>query len=132
MTGDSVTWKIAMWGTNRDRRLLEGLKGRFKSDRFDSTSVLGVGQPHQGLELRVASDSNEELEHHPELIGEKKLDFSKLKGLGKLFVFPESAIGIIGEEECYVRKGRAILPIAVSTPPHVIVDAFSSTVRFRF
>ena len=120
--GDSLIWKLAMWGTSRDRKLLQRLDARFKDEKFDSLSRFGIGEPHQGLELRPET-AKEELEPHPELEGKTKLFFQELRNLRHFFAFPETALGTITSAECFVRKGRAVLPIAVSTPPHIVVDA---------
>ena len=122
--GDSLTWKLAMWGTPRDRKLLERLDARFKEERFESLKLVGIDAPREGLQLRtVESATKEELEHHPELVGKTTLLMDKLRGVGRIFSFPKAALGKIGPDECYVRKGRAKLPIAVSQPPHIVVDA---------
>ncbi|MCA9038391.1 MAG: SAM-dependent DNA methyltransferase, partial [Planctomycetaceae bacterium] len=121
-TGDSLTWKLAMWGTSRDRKLLEKLDSRFKGQSLLDLGHLGIGEPAQGLELRT-SESREELEHHPELIGKKRLLIDKLRGAGRIFEFPDNAIGEITAEECYVRKRGGLSGLRVSEPPHVIVDA---------
>jgi len=120
--GGSLTWKLAMWGTSRDRKLLERLDARFKDDKIEALSRLGISEPHEGLQLRVLA-SNEEVEHHPELEGKTKLRFDKLRNTGRIFVFPPSALDVIHADECYIRRSRAKLPIAVSSPPHIVLDA---------
>jgi hypothetical protein len=122
--GDSLTWKLAMWGTSRDRRLLERLDARFKEMKIDALTKYDIGSPHQGLELRSSSSASKEaVEHHPELEGKSKLLVDKLKNVGLIFTFPKWAMAVIESDECYVRKGRSKNPIAVSAPPHIIVDA---------
>jgi hypothetical protein len=120
--GDSLTWKLAMWGTSRDRKLLAKLDARFRNQTIQHLGELGIGSPHEGLQLR-SSDAAEELEHHPELVGKKKLLIDTLRGVGRIYDFPEHAIGRIDEDECYVRKGRSAIPISISSPPHIIIDA---------
>lgn len=123
-SGDSLTWKLAMWGTSRDRKLLERLAARFHKERFVSLSTLGFTDARQGLELRTADATEREpIERHPELIGKTKIANSDLRGCGRIFAFPPEVLGQISSNECYVRKGRAALPLEVSQPPHVIVDA---------
>jgi hypothetical protein len=124
MRGDSLTWKLAMWGSIRDRKLLERLDTRFKGETLEYLSRFGINKPHEGLQLRPAyAASKEEIEHHPELIGKTKLLFGKLRSTGPIFAFPQSTLSTIDSQECYVRKGRATIPISVSTPPHIVVDA---------
>jgi hypothetical protein len=124
VAGESLTWKLAMWGTPRDRKLLQKLEHRFQDASFEALKSLGIETLSQGLELRPSSASNSEpIVPHPELRGRSKLLFDKLRNIGRIFAFPRTSIGEIGEDECYVRQGRDVLPIAVSSPPHVIIDA---------
>lgn len=120
--GDSLTWKLAMWGTAHDRKLLSRVQLRFHDHSLAALESHGIEATHQGLELREAS-AQEELEHHPELIGRRKLLNDKLRGIGRIYSFSERQLGEISERECYVRKGRAKLPILISHPPHIVVDA---------
>jgi len=120
--GDSLSWKLAMWGTSRDRKLLLRIERRF--GRFDSLRPLGVSEPREGVQLRTAPiDQGEIVEPHPELAGEKKLIIEKLRRIGRIFAFPQDAIGEIQSEECYIRKRGGLSGLAVSEPPHIVVDA---------
>ncbi len=121
--GEALTWKLAMWGSARDGRLLKriGKQHRALSD-FLKDHCLSMAQ---GLELREPETEEEKkkLEHHPELEGEWELHFDQLKNCGALFSFPNRALSKIPAKRCWVRKGRAKLPYRVSTPPHIIADA---------
>ena len=122
MTGDMLPWKLAMWGCFRDGKLLERVARKFPAFRDFSRSH-GISA-HQGFELRAKSaQSREPLEARPDLEGKKRVDFKRLRECGRLFVFPEEVIETISAEYTYVRKGRAELPMRVSTPPHILVDA---------
>lgn len=120
--GNALTWKIAMWGSGRDTKLLDRLKRRFTLfEEFRATANLLA---HQGLELRHGTSSTREpIEHHPELAGKLRLDSLKLREKGRLFAFPDFALHQIEPTEAYVRRGRWELPNAVSKPPHIVVDA---------
>lgn len=121
VTGDMLPWKLAMWGSFRDDKLLERVRRKFPSFlEFSESHKLSA---HQGFELREeAAASRDSLEPHPELEGRKRVDFSRLRGVGQIFVFPETAISTISKEHSYVRKGRVKNPMRVSTPPHLILD----------
>jgi hypothetical protein len=120
-TGDMLPWKLAMWGCFRDGKLLERIARKFPIFRDFAKSHDIVA--HQGFELRKKiAQSQEPLEVRPELAGKKRVDFIKLRGSGRIFVFPESAIDILPEEHIYVRKGRSELPMRVAMPPHILVD----------
>jgi hypothetical protein len=122
--GGSLIWKLAMWGTSRDRRLLERLDARFRDQTFESLKSLGIVPPRQGLELRKSEGATSEpLEHHPELAGKWLLEMNSMREIGPIFAFPPESLVQIDHDRCYVREGRFALPMAVSTPPHVIVDA---------
>jgi hypothetical protein len=193
--GDGLTWKVAMWGTFRDQKLLSKLQRRHLS--FDAFCTEHQLVAAQGLELRddptgitakrvggqivvhevktgcpadvakilpgdilvrvnkhdpreLSEDelkaflngsaggklsvrrsaggielewSGDKLEHHPELEGEWELLFARLKNCGRIINFDESTMTRVEASRCWVRKGRAVLPMAVSRPPHLVVDA---------
>jgi hypothetical protein len=122
VTGEMLPWKIAMWGCFRDGKLLEKTARKFPAFReFAETHGLAV---HQGFELREKSaQPREPLEAKPELAGKKFVDFAKLRGRGRLFVFPASTIDTIPEEQCYIRIRGGLAGLSVSQPPHILVDA---------
>jgi hypothetical protein len=51
------------------------------------------------------------------------LDTKPLRGKGRVYSFPDSALFPIPAAQAFVRAGRGILPVQVSEPPHVIVNA---------
>lgn len=116
--GDFRPWKEAMWGSYRDTKLLARIARRFSS--LEELAVTWDLHVHQGFELRKSSGETEPM---PELAGHTQVDFSKLKNCGRLFTFPPGALSTIPAELANVRKGRGKLPLLISTPPHVIVDA---------
>ncbi len=118
--GSSLPWKLAMWGSARDRRLLDVLSKRFPPLRSFHPIRIVISE---GLQLR-RQGANEPVEHVPEIIGRKSLDFSRLRKAGQLFHLPRVAHGpAVEPENAYVRKGRVELPLQICKPPHVIVHA---------
>lgn len=122
VTGNMLPWKLAMWGTFRDDKLLRKVAKRFPALK-DYLETCNLTQPHQGFELRDSTKSSEPIEPMLELAGKMRIKFSKLKGCGRIFAFPKAAISSIPASDANVRKGRGELPLLVSQPPHVIVDA---------
>jgi hypothetical protein len=122
VTGNMQTWKLAMWGTFRDQKLLRKVERRFPA-LDDYLLARNLPPPHQGFELRDASKSREPIEHMPELAGKIRINFSKLKGCGRIFAFPQNAISAIPISEVNVRKRGGLKGLQVSQPPHIIVDA---------
>ncbi len=120
--GGGFQWKLAMWGCSRDERLFERIKKRFKSfSDFASGNHLIA---HEGIQLRRRDTrSSDPVEHQPSLAGKFRLNTSVLRGAARLFAFPAEALDKISANECYVRAGRSKLPMAVSEPPHILLDA---------
>jgi len=118
--GDGLHWKVAMWGSHHDIRLLKRLERTFAEQTLADLCKTHGLVVSQGLELRKKNVS-EEVEAIP-IAGSLKLEMARLKHCERIFVFPESALSEINASEAFVRKGRAQLPLAASTPPHVIVD----------
>lgn len=116
---DGPVWKIAMWGSHRDRKLLSRIRNIFPS-LYDFSSIYQM-EIHEGFQLRN-SVSSESIEEASFLIGKKELDMEKLRGVQHIFSFSSTVLKIIDSTKAYVRKGRGDLPHIVSKPPHIIVD----------
>ncbi|MGO8902992.1 MAG: class I SAM-dependent DNA methyltransferase [Isosphaeraceae bacterium] len=119
-SGDRLPWKIAMWGSARDQRLIDYLHKEYPS-LSDVANVRGL-HVHPGLELRN-KDSAEPVEHVAELEGKKVLVVERLRGRGRLFAFPAEAFDLIDKDQSYVRRSRAEVPLKVCRPPHIVLDA---------
>ena len=134
--GSMLPWKLAMWGSHLDGRLLRAVSRRFLALReMESEGVVAMSQ---GLELRQApteSTTEEEetkqegkrketLEAVAEVIGKNELEMEALKGARRLFSIPEGALKKIGKERAFARKrGGVATPLSVCRPPHIIVSA---------
>lgn len=118
-TGGGLPWKLAMWGTARDRRLIHVLSKAHPSlNEFIKSHGL---YRSQGVQLRRKT-SDESLEFVEELIGKQKLDVKQLRGYRYVFTLPSQALSIIGSDDAYVREGRTN-PVPACRPPHLIVSA---------
>jgi len=119
ISGSSLPWKIAMWGSMYDKRLLSSLSRRFPTLlEFALNHCLAI---HEGLELRSLS-SNELTDKIQQVIGKQELVMEELRGCGKIYSFPSHALKPIKKSKAYVRKGRGATPLKICYPPHVIVD----------
>lgn len=124
-SGDFLPWKIALWGSHRDRRLLDKLKRRFPT--FDDFAREHNWVRSQGPELRSA-DAPETLnggtEYVAELLGKRLLDVKRLKNTERIFSLPAGALreAPLAKTECFVRKGRAAKTMAICRPPHVLLS----------
>jgi len=118
-TGSSQPWKMAMWGTTRDRFLLSSLAKRFVSlSAFAENHNLSI---HEGLQLRT-KDADEPVEHISEVEGENELIMDVLRGCERIFSFPAKALQPVDNSRTYVRKGRGKVPLKICRPPHIIID----------
>lgn len=120
--GDSLTWKLAMWGTSRDRKLLAKLQQRF--DCFDAFAERNQLIAHEGFRFQKAGGKYSRPSIHvPELEGQNRVNTVKLRKHRNLLAFPENAIEQIPTNECYVPIGRAELAMKAANPPHILLDA---------
>jgi hypothetical protein len=144
LSGSGLPWKLAMWGSAWDERLLQKLEKKWprfgamearwdrKTEKFTSdcaSQIIGVSQ---GLELRERPEKNDESKEWPEggepkpieeVSGAKKLNTNALVRWRNIFAFPESAILTLEERDWYGRQGRVSLPLAVCRGPHVVLSA---------
>ncbi|MDA3791852.1 MAG: N-6 DNA methylase [Desulfobacula sp.] len=120
LSGTSFPWKMAMWGTMRDKYLLVSIQKAFvRLSTFLKVHDLDISQ---GLVLRDVA-AKEEIEPLPEVAGKDQLDMNELKGCGSIFSFPQQALKTIPESMAYVRKGRGEVSLKICQPPHIIIDA---------
>ncbi len=133
-SGHSLPWKLAMWGTPRDARLLQSLQKRFPSllKFMDEHGLVSA----QGLEIRSQSkeqarDRPQPLDAVPELARQRRLILGKVQRKGRMYSFPPDATELIPKDEHFVRKGRGKIPLAACRPPHIIVDPERNYAVFR-
>ncbi len=123
-TGEMLPWKVAMWGSHRDERLLRRLSERFPSlASFAATHDLLVSE---GFQLRTEPKTEaeqREREFVPDIVGRLSLDMGELRRMGRIFSFPETATSRIPADNAYLRIRGGRKGLEVSHPPHIIVDA---------
>lgn len=143
-SGSGLPWKLAMWGSPWDERLLKRLDKKWpalsnlearwdrKAERFVSIDPMQVIGVSQGLELREQPEKNdatkewsegEEPAPINEASGAKALDTDALDRLRHIFAFPEAATPRLEKRDWYGREGRVALPLAVCRAPHTLVSA---------
>ena len=117
--GQSLPWKIAMWGSPVDARVLTNVEKRFPTiGGLEEDKLLIVSQ---GMELRPNGAA--ETERHDELAGQLTLDVGPLKNKRFLLHFPAESLIRISPNHVSARQGRFKLPASVCDPPHVLVGA---------
>jgi hypothetical protein len=120
--GEALAWKIAMWGSPIDMKVITGIEKRCHSlGQMEKDKQLIVSQ---GMELRANTSKNlEAIERHDELGGKLTLNVDPLKGRRFIFRFPAEALDHVSLNKTAVRDGRFRIPMEVCQPPHVIVGA---------
>lgn len=128
-TGGSLPWKLAMWGTVRDKHLLSSLARRFDSllqfANNHNITILEGPQLKRVYSKKEAEKlvSQGKIIFVKELIGKKKLKMDVLKGRKCVFSFPKEALVTIDCNHAYIRTRGGKTPLKVCNPPHIIVDA---------
>jgi hypothetical protein len=122
-SGEMLPWKLAMWASNRDKKLLQRIRDKF-IDLQKFAKDVKISQPREGVQLREQTDFNKKvIEEHLELVGSTKVIFKKLKSVGIVFSLPPYAISKINKSEAYIRKRGGLAGLEVSIPPHLLIDA---------
>jgi hypothetical protein len=120
--GDPVPWKISMWGSAIDAKVLRAVERNFRTvgDLEDSGQLI----LSQGPELRGSVGEKNANEYHSELVGTATIDTDSLKRLRYLLRFPESSTRRLTDSEVFVNKRAGIKKkLSICQPPHVIVSA---------
>jgi len=118
--GQGLPWKVAAWGSTLDLKLICSLQRRFKT--IGGMQKDGLFTISQGLELRSPGTS-EKVEAVSLPKNARIVEVSVLKGMRGFFALPDSAVVPVSEALTHARKGRAILPLSVCEPPHILVSA---------
>jgi methylase of polypeptide subunit release factors len=118
LPGDLLTWKVAMWGSPRDERLIRSVRKRFPA-LSELRKRLGI-EMREGFQLRP--EGTKGAAFREDLVDKKVLLMEPLRGCGRIFVFPDDAIGTIDRNHAYLRTRGGTSGVRVSHPPHVIVD----------
>jgi hypothetical protein len=121
--GRPTPWKIAMWGSAVDAKLLEQVQHRFPSlGQLEDDELLVVSQGPEFIDEKTATE--ETAERHAELIGKRTIVPERVKNRRFLYRFPDSAFESLGSADVYVSKrGGVKRKLSVCPAPHVIVGA---------
>jgi hypothetical protein len=116
--GSALTWKLAMWGSHRDRRLLEGVAGRFTTlDEIARQKGLSI---HHGVMLKSGAN-RAGTKFVPSLVGKQRLVMREFRGREHIFGVPRDALATIEKDSAYLRTRGGETPLQVCEPPHVFV-----------
>jgi SAM-dependent methyltransferase len=121
--GQPTPWKIVMWGSAVDAKLLEKIQNRFPAlEHFEQNKTLIVSQGPEFIDGGVATEETTEL--HEELVGKRTILADEVKGRRFLYRFPSSALRSLEPVDVFVsRRGGVKRKLSVCHPPHIIVGA---------
>ena len=119
--GEPTPWKIAMWGSAIDAKVLQTVERNFRTvgDLEDAGKLI----LSEGPQLRDSAGEKASNEYHPELIDKPTVDLDALKRRRYLVRFPEDSIRYLAESEVFVNKRAGIKrKLSICEPPHVVVS----------
>jgi methylase of polypeptide subunit release factors len=123
--GDSLTWKLALWGTYRDKRAIQRLEKIFPS-------TLGKVKEQrkwflsEGVQLRNKYDADEkalEPVHEIKELNLRRFNIKALRNMSNRFMIPEEALEIIPEAEQFVRKRGGKAGLNLVKAPHLVLNS---------
>ncbi|MCH8314824.1 MAG: N-6 DNA methylase [Planctomycetes bacterium] len=119
--GNGLPWKLAMWGSSLDLRLLAKLERRFDLiSKLERDDVIDIAEG-PALEAEHVPEGDGKNIWVEEVVGKKVLDSTQLKRMRRIFVFPNSALK--ENRKFYASVRRGYRGLVVCRPPHVIVSA---------
>jgi len=138
MNGSAVPWKTAMWGTHRDKCLLDIISRRYDDLLvFNNNNGLLMNQGPEFRSLPIKSDSKTAKDfkaklkkfrsdhaYLPEYIGEIVLETDKVHA--GCFHLPNNACKIMGENDVYLRTRGGEAGLELFKAPHIIISASRS------
>src|SRR5205823_214281 len=89
LRGEPLPWKIAMWGSAADTKVLRSVERKFRTVQdLENAQELALSQ---GPELRDSAGEKGSTEFYPELVGKATVDIGRLKRRRYLLRFPQNS-----------------------------------------
>lgn len=121
--GEALPWKIAMWGSPADAKVIRSTARSFKTiSALEDSGAITISEGPAFVKADAATPENSV--RRPELVGRKVLIVDPLKNRRFLFQFPTAAIEELPDGGEFVSKrAGAIKKVGICEPPHVVVGA---------
>jgi N-6 DNA Methylase len=122
-TGDALMWKVAFWGTHRDRKAIQRMKGLF------STTLGAIKEERnwflcEGIQLRNKYEVDEsKLIPIEEVRGLRRFNVRALRNSQSRFLVPESVLEGIPVEEHFLRKRGGKAGLNLIKAPHLVLNS---------
>ncbi|MBA7654024.1 hypothetical protein ES703_61891 [subsurface metagenome] len=139
--GSAVSWKKAMWGTYRDKCLLDIISRRYDdilAFKSNSGLLMNEGPQFRSLPTKIDSETPEDFEakvkkfkdnheYLPEYVGKYVLDTDKVHAnCFHLPDDPDDVCKIMGKDEAYLRTRGGKAGLELFKAPHIIISASRS------
>src|SRR6266403_577754 len=119
--GDALPWKLAMWGSASDIKLLTRTASRMTSiGELEAEGAIVVAEGPPLVSSHVKSGKNR-TKYVPEVVGQPLLTMNAAARLRYLFDFPNNAF--LENKKYYGHLRRGIRGLAICNAPHVVVSA---------
>ncbi len=121
-TGETLVWKLALWGTFQDKRAIEHIETLFPST-LEALRLSKKWAFSQGSELRNKLQPKKyELRAADELKGKKIFQREAMRKSVSRFSVPLQALSDIPDEMCNVRKQGGEIGLLLTPAPHIILS----------
>ncbi len=130
-TGETLIWKLALWGTFQDKRAIEQIEALFPST-LEALRLRKKWAFSQGSELRDKRlPTKYKLRAADELKGKKIFQREAMRKSLFRFSVPLHALSNISDEMCNVRKQGGEVGLLLTQAPHIILSpSWGSFVTF--
>jgi type I restriction-modification system DNA methylase subunit len=124
-TGEAIVWKLALWGSYRDKRAIQRLRRLFSINFGELIEEKGWSL-HQGLQLRnyadIPSKDREQFEQALYIEGLNILNANLMIRSKARFFIPNNVLEKISSEECYIRKRSGKAGLKIADAPHIVLS----------
>src|SRR6266496_1737397 len=121
-TGETLVWKLALWGTYQDKKAIESIEGLFPSNLED----LRKKQSwlfSEGAQLRDKSLSTKyELQAVNQLKGKTIFRREAMRKSLRRFSVPRYVLSDIPDEMCYIRVQGGDVGLQLTQAPHIVLS----------
>ena len=124
MSGKGDVWKLALWGTMRDKDTINRMVQLFPMTLQQLCETRGWITPVEGSQLRSVQKSDpQEIRHIPWLQGESYFDNRTMNRTNNLFFIPSTVIKRIPDDMCYIRIRGGEIGLSATAAPHLFLHA---------
>jgi hypothetical protein len=121
-TGETLVWKLALWGTFQDKRAIELIEGLFPSTLKYLCKKRGWSFS-EGAQLRDKSQHTaDELRDVDELKGKKRFQREAMRKSLFRFAVPQYVLSDIPDEMCSIRVQGGDVGLQLTQAPHVVLS----------